>query len=95
MSNAGEDVALSIDETNRCAVGWVHPLAVSPALQSHLPALLRTPLTPVNPHTRRLRASLGLKPLSLEAPKQEQRKPAAPVEEPKPDAEAIRAKLTE
>lgn len=45
--------------------------------------------------TNKLRVSLGLKPLNLEAPKQrvEQRKP--PAEEPKPDADAIRAKLTE
>lgn len=43
----------------------------------------------------RLRLSLGLKPLNLEAPKQrvEERKP--PPEEAKPDEDAIRAKLAE
>ncbi|KAI8475940.1 MAG: SART-1 protein [Monoraphidium minutum] len=46
--------------------------------------------------TNKMRVSLGLKPLSMEAPQQrapEARKPAA--EEAKPDADAIRAKLAE
>ena len=53
-------------------------------------------------HNGRLRASLGLKPLNLEAPKQRAASDAARAQqqqqaaaEAKPDADAIRAKLAE
>ena len=98
MASNGDDVSLSIEETNRCAGGDLVPCSSAVPRAGRLGRVLGLHRRLTRSHTRlvrRLRASLGMKPLSLEAPQAPAAARKPPPEEAKPDADAIRAKLAE